>query len=200
MARTGSWTCSGLRPVLPAHAGMARRPAPARSIGRVFSPHTRGWPVRESLALAVATRSPRTRGDGPQSSGRPAQSRAVLPAHAGMARRKITTPADPLEFSPHTRGWPAHVPRPAGKEPGSPRTRGDGPTDGQPQRCLGGCSPRTRGDGPAIQGALRAGQYVLPAHAGMARIRSASLKQSWRFSPHTRGWPGPSSSSCSPAR
>ncbi len=85
----------------------------------------------------------------------------VLPAPAGMVPRRSR-----------------HVPRHAG----APRAGGDGPAvdagtgdntvcfprprEWSPQRARRTRAPRARGDGPVVNGTL-AGQYVLPAPAGM---------------------------------
>jgi len=92
----------------------------------------------------------------------------VLPAHAGMARHRNPRPSSRHAFSPHTRGWP-----------GPRRSLG----------CAGPGSPRTRGDGPAFSTAAHIAAAVLPAHAGMARMRSSTTPTPRAFSPHTRGWP-----------
>ncbi len=134
----------------------------------MFSPHTRGWPVLSAQSPSVPSRSPRTRGDGPQLSSLQATQKPVLPAHAGMARRGRCR-------------W-----RPGGR---SPRTRGDGPNGSGAGAGGGRRSPRTRGDGPGGQGHCPADHRVLPAHAGMARIKLAPAMFARAFSPHTRGWP-----------
>ena len=176
------------RLVLPAHAGMARWGPRSSPAGPPFSPHTRGWPELHRSRGPGSLRSPRTRGDGPQS--------------AGMARK--------------ARGWPAKRISSSGTGRSSPRTRGDGPfasawigasrqvlpahagmarmlrlaaewhgrfsphTRGWPEQAPGvgqprGCSPRTRGDGPDLVRPVVSVGLVLPAHAGMARIHSAML-------------------------
>ena len=121
---------------------------------RAFSPHARGWPgegrqgwhpVPGRGECSPRTRgdgprqwrrwtpedlgSPRTRGDGPIGSGPVGTVCGVLPARAGMARRKATKanwrllvlparagmarglrpPQFPnTRFSPHARGWPGY--------------------------------------------------------------------------------------------
>ncbi len=71
-------------------------------------------------------------------------------------------------FSPHARGWPAF----------------HHPTDAN-----GYSSPRTRGDGPTSAAVFVSGVVVLPARAGMARIRPSQQLGQQEFSPHARGWP-----------
>ena len=157
--------------------------------GAAFSPHTRGWPGVGYRPAWEGVRSPRTRGDGPPGRRCPQSFTAVLPAHAGMARRSApragTQPTRSprtrgdgpeielcdtliLSFSPHTRGWPG--------------MRGAHLIDHQG-------SPRTRGDGPCHSDAHDPNPMVLPAHAGMARDRQRAPHLLPAFSPHTRGWP-----------
>ena len=149
---------------------------------------------------------PRTRGDGPE-------------ATAG------TGGGDGA--SPHTRGWTPHhrrhplprhgFPAHAGMDPASaiesrtvarlPRTRGDGPIDGEPV-CHGGrASPHTRGW--TVQSIVDSRPpRGFPAHAGMDLRRSVGADDTIRLprtrgdgpqcdasgrhesvaSPHTRGW------------
>ena len=135
------------------------------------------------------SRSPRTRGDGPEGitpelakqrvlpahagMARPpaicsGSSRIVLPAHAGMAPLPLTIPWSISPFSPHTRGWP--------EQPSAVACQAVA------------FSPHTRG-WPDRRPAPRAPQEVLPAHAGMARWSSRWRSRGPPFSPHTRGWP-----------
>ncbi len=72
--------------VLPARAGMARSAPTATAQQLGFSPHARGWPAAARSLIAVISRSPRTRGDGPVSQREAAAANHVLPARAGMAR------------------------------------------------------------------------------------------------------------------
>ncbi len=96
----------------------------------VRSPRTRGdGPALIDALLGRVRRSPRTRGDGPIGSGPVGTVCGVLPARAGMARRKATKanwrllvlparagmarglrpPQFPnTRFSPHARGWPGY--------------------------------------------------------------------------------------------
>jgi hypothetical protein len=134
--------------VLPAHAGMARGYGSAAAYPNRFSPHTRGWPGRPATHPEHPLRSPRTRGDGPGRLAGCYRLREVLPAHAGMTRSSPPSNDSSLPFSPHTRGWPVDAPR-AGRRLGR--------------------SPRTRGDGPSRIEACAAEEFVLPAHAGIAR-------------------------------
>ena len=90
--------------------------------------------------------------------------------------------AAPPTFSPHARGWPEVA--------------------GGVRDAIGS-SPRTRGDGPSAIRGQRGQRLVLPARAGMARIRGSLSAWWWQFSPHARGWPGapdcrPPASSCFP--
>ncbi len=157
------------RYVLPAHAGMARRNGPHPGRSTAFSPHTRGWPCHRDGDVLVGERSPRTRGDGPYIRVALPVAPFVLPAHAGMARRHRDRQQRHHPFSPHTRGWPD---RSAGALHTVER------------------SPRTRGDGPVNSRDVAPFMAVLPAHAGMARLRLMPLTPAEKFSPHTRGWPG----------
>ena len=113
MARSGERRTTCRRCVLPARAGMARAgPACAITWGP-FSPHARGWPVRQQWwrgarfwfsphargwpgrspdRLYKASSSPRTRGDGPNSSPAATTPSQVLPARAGMARHLCLQP------------------------------------------------------------------------------------------------------------
>ena len=190
---TRGWTASGDHQAIrsmgfPAHAGMDPAPAPGSS-------HPQGLP--------------RTRGDGPVTSGY-----RLLLARA----------------SPHTRGWtrvaaglawlaggfPAHAgmdPRPAQgeREPGRlPRTRGDGPLQGLLDDGGAGASPHTRGwtvthDGmptfgpgfpahagmdPASTGP-RPGSRRLPRTRGDGPVSTAARQVTIAASPHTRGWTRP---------
>ena len=76
-------------PVLPAHAGMARRSEGDAGASCWFSPHTRGWPRGKALGEArPAEFSPHTRG-WPVALLAPGDKCLVLPAHAGMARERL---------------------------------------------------------------------------------------------------------------
>ncbi len=158
-----------MREVLPAHAGMARRPGLPATAAPTFSPHTRGWPDNRWESLEAATEfSPHTRG-WPVMAACWDWAREVLPAHAGMARTRPYSSCTRPAFSPHTRGWPSQPPGPQKAVWRSPRTRGDG--------------PRVIRHAAEIAG-------VLPAHAGMALLSLDTPRISPQFSPHTRGWPG----------
>ncbi len=192
--------------VLPAHAGMARSAPAALTTLATFSPHTRGWPGGAAGPWRDLRGSPRTRGDGPVSARVPLLVIGVLPAHAGMARATELTTHAASQFSPHTRGWPeiaapdpgkisvlpahAGMARAAGADQGppirSPRTRGDGPTDGRNGENRRRRSPRTRGDGPHFIKMYLPDTSVLPAHAGMARKNRVNRFRFLR-SPRTRG-------------
>ncbi len=175
-----------------------------------FSPHTRGWPVRQLRGAWRPCGSPRTRGDGPAESGTAEDAGSVLPAHAGMARLTRRRPGKCASFSPHTRGWPGLRATRLLHGERSPRTRGDGPAQHRQRPRHSSSSPRTRGDGPGGRGdesrpesvlPAHAGmarctcvgggtnERVLPAHAGMARISCIPTSVMLAFSPHTRGWP-----------
>ena len=162
-----------------------------------------------AVQSALASRSPRTRGDGPKAWHRFDGAESVLPAHAGMAHRS-TISERIRSSSPRTRGdgpsaydlastastvLPAHAgmarPSPARwpASRSSPRTRGDGPNRG----AYGGVTVRVL---PAHAGMARTWPStassrwrVLPAHAGMARPSAPPAAAIAAFSPHTRGWP-----------
>ncbi len=177
------------RPVLPAHAGMARIP---RQLGwgqSQFSPHTRGWPAFQPCDPVAICRSPRTRGDGPEghhSTWIPAD---VLPAHAGMARAAAFGHLGRAPFSPHTRGWPEARPIAAAASwKFSPHTRGWPAGRGAGVRRSVEFSPHTRGWPAESEGRVSV-QQVLPAHAGMAHAYDPTTPNWTAFSPHTRGWP-----------
>ena len=119
----GRWPC----PVLPAHAGMARTPARSRASSHKFSPHTRGWPGSRRRGCGQRGRSPRTRGDGPDFTGKNPLYVVRSPRTRGDGPSSRTvSPSLNETFSPHTRGWPARSRRRAGGGRRSPRTRGDG--------------------------------------------------------------------------
>ncbi len=190
------------------------------------SPHTRGWTHRPGVhpdghdgfpahagmdplrvaGRACSRRLPRTRGDGPE---------------AWTALQTLH------EASPHTRGWTRGVlgqrdstygfPAHAGMDrlPGTrhqerrrlPRTRGDGPQEGEVGFLPYEASPHTRGWTLSKSGISGAGRGF-PAHAGMdpydeehpwsqhglPRTRGDGPGDSVRrgrcgwASPHTRGW------------
>ena len=170
----------------------------------VFSPHPRGWSVRNwwgcrSTGVLPAPagmvrqsriqnhptqRSPRTRGDGPYRASQSSQS---------------------PRFSPHPRGWSAVeqqskafqkvLPAPAGmvrrlrsgrsSTRSSPRTRGDGPAFLAVSRERSEFSPHPRGWSDGRQ-SLRLAPAVLPAPAGMVR-RAVSDMVLAACSPRTRG-------------
>ena len=132
-----------------------------------FSPHTRGWPVD----LVPVPLHP-----------------IVLPAHAGMARRRGLPWGRRHWFSPHTRGWPGVNHLRSLPIVRSPRTRGDGPIAFVALILSASFSPHTRG-WPDNHDQESEGTMVLPAHAGMARHRTMRLSLRVAFSPHTRGWP-----------
>ncbi len=149
--------------VLPARAGMVR-------IGS-----TRFW---------VDPGAPRSRGDGPgmrmpairrllcsplargwsQPEDRPRRGARVLPARAGMVRRR-------------RRGWRGRG--------GAPRSRGDGPLRAGGRRGGIGCSPLARGWSRRHRPRLRRGE-VLPARAGMVRACCVTLGGDDR-APRSRG-------------
>ena len=134
-----------------------------------FSPHARGWPGERPGAHGGHHGSPRTRGDGPELRVVCETTAAVLPARAGMARRSTrAAPASP-SFSPHARGWPGRLRRTGIRHvPFSPHARG---------------WPELSQEDPLCH-------PVLPARAGMARLRLRPRPHGRPFSPHARGWPG----------
>ncbi len=179
--------------------------------GMSFPPHARGWtciggqqfndievsPARAGMDLGVsrdsggASRFPRTRGDGPLSSG---------------------TMSWTAKFPPHARGW---TPSCRASVRGwihlsFPRTRGDGPSD--PAMTVDGkrvsparagmdrtasrfiattaCFPRTRGDGP-VSGASSSMTSRFPPHARGWTRAFPGLGRCFSFPPHARGWTRP---------
>ncbi len=160
------------------------------TIGPTFSPHTRGWPADLGRLDALSIRSPRTRGDGPGTMAKYYICKVVLPAHAGMARRRWPVGNPLTTFSPHTRGWPGERPAAQGMDGAfSPHTRG-WPAVHPGAHHVVVRSPRTRGDGPLSRPLSPPPTFVLPAHAGMARNCKAPGGTGKR-SPRTRG-DGPS--------
>ena len=154
-----------------------------------FSPHTRGWPVRDLRLGWRDRRFPRTSGDGPRGGLSYGLWQIVFPAHAGMARSSPPHWRASPPFSPHTRGW-SELDRIRRRDGTSfPRTRGDGPGITPLCCCCSGvfpahagmarCRPptttrhggfpRTRGDGPVTPVDTSNTRIVFPAHAGMAR-------------------------------
>ncbi len=121
---------NGIEIVLPAHAGMARgsesRFQPSTGsprtrgdgptgqdfgqVERWFSPHTRGWPAQgwgeSRFGCAVL---PAHAGMARRTCLDPFSRHGVLPAHAGMARVSKASAAAGPAFSPHTRGWPGRT-------------------------------------------------------------------------------------------
>ena len=208
---TRGWTLSRTRPNrsrlgLPRTRGDGPLIVAFWNASAQASPHTRGWTLRNPIereialgfpahagmdrsrlwAVAINSRLPRTRGDGP----RPAQ---IIPV-VGRA-------------SPHTRGWTRHRPESRGSGPGFPAHAGMDPVhqaDATPPARL----PRTRGDGPSPTFAAGLACRGFPAHAGMDPFRrSPSIwmiglprtrgdgppsvtpgRTASRASPHTRGW------------
>ena len=174
-----------------------------------FSPHTRGWSGRGEPGPDGEVGSPRTRGDGPELLAFVGWPKKVLPAHAGMARKRGRSPGPCGKFSPHTRGWPRSAAgRRAKTIPFSPHTRGWPvwqaiPLDvagvlpahaGMARRTItttgtAGRSPRTRGHGPSAKNCRASSAGVLPAHAGMARPNGSWRRSKPPFSAQTRGWP-----------
>ena len=154
--RTRGWSLRAagrarLDGVLPAHAGMVPTRQPAAS-APARAPRARGdGPGRPSLASSSSACSPRTRGWS-HPGHRPADHRAVLPAHAGMVPRGSAPP-------PGTRC--------------APRARGDGPRRSRPTWHSSGCSPRTRGWSRTPED-IGQGRDVLPAHAGMVPCRPST--------------------------
>ncbi len=130
--------------VLPARAGMARRPMSHPLSPAAFSPHARGWPGHHAGVSGPQVGSPRTRGDGPRTRKPARIPTAVLPARAGMAR------LSPLPWL---------------VAPGSPRTRGDGPVGQAGGWFLDLRSPRTRGDGPHTKHAATSSNGAFSPHA-----------------------------------
>ncbi len=111
---------------------------------------------------------------------------SVLPARAGMARRRQLLLQPMRRFSPHARGWPGLFAQFLFTRSGSPRTRGDGPVC----RSLGSTSPppfspHARG-WPDWLAAMDAARDVLPARAGMARGQAPTIPTT-PSSPRTRG-------------
>ena len=153
------------------------------------SPHTRGWtegsgrpgkheggfPAHAGMDPCMCSCRrrtawfPRTRGDGPGSTGAREALAAVSPHTRGWTRDgpgRLTTQPPVGAVSPHTRGWtPLHVDVPRA-DAGFPAHAGMDPAYGANGRGRDGF-PRTRGDGP----------QCFELNTGARKV-----------SPHTRGW------------
>ncbi len=136
--------------VLPAQAGVDRRPRPRRRSPSRAPRAGGGGPLDAQLAVLLATCSPRRRGWTEALAARCGGAH-VLPAQAGV---------DQL------------LDRPLPRRPRAPRAGGGGPSP--VMRCHGGhwCSPRRRG-WTAVAVPAGPGGGVLPAQAGVDRSCSA---------------------------
>ena len=72
-------------------------------------------------------------------------------------------------FSPHTRGWPGVDSQDAALPPRSPRTRGDGPDTATYANWQDAVLPAHAGMARVRKHGAEGVAGVLPAHAGMAR-------------------------------
>ena len=204
--------------------GPWRNPSAPPVIGA--SPHTRGWTPAWRIGREGDRGFPAHAGMDPGPARSPSRRRR-LPRTRGDGPEPLLCPAPPDWASPHTRGWtrgevevrvrlegfPAH----AGMDPSHgtgappanrlPRTRGDGPRNGNRVTLLWKASPHTRGWTRDFHEAFRP-RNGFPAHAGMDRARqltpgslgglprtrgdgpSSALfcVSVARASPHTRGW------------
>ncbi len=151
--------------VLPARAGMARMTVLPLPVGDTFSPHARGWPENPTPLVGW---------------------HRVLPARAGMARCPTTASATAPPFSPHARGWPVPEAVAQPRAVGSPRTRGDGPSDALTAVCGASVLPARAGMARRRRRSRRRSPNVLPARAGMARPKPPPSVNYAMFSPHAR--------------
>ena len=134
--------------LLPAHAGMVPRAAGTAAAART-APRARGdGPAAIRRIVHEPTCSPRTRGWS-RGAGTQGAEPGLLPAHAGMV--PVLAAARP-------------------ERQAAPRARGDGPTITCRSPGMRFCSPRTRGWSPG-DSRRRPGRPLLPAHAGMVRVR-----------------------------
>ncbi len=169
----------------PAHAGMD--PCRLRRTSRrIRLPRTRGdGPLAAVTASAASLAPPHTRG-WTRSRSRPTSSCSGSPAHAGM---------DPAAVG--------H----AGRDPGLPRTRGDGPSSRPRPMQLPRAPPHTRGwtrikthTGLTIAGSpAHAGMDLVGAEADLPPVRLPRTRGDGPLAdqpeqrrdeapPHTRGW------------
>ncbi|MGY4280744.1 hypothetical protein ACVILE_006924 [Streptomyces sp. M18.1] len=173
------------RSLLPAPAGMVRRPTPERTPPR-SAPRTRGDGPAPVAGRGVShSCSPHPRGWS-RRCGRTAEQRPLLPAPAGMVPRSCPCGA---------------------RTPTAPRTRGDGPAAPGPRSLARCCSPHPRGWSLGVVPGLLLFR-LLPAPAGMvpaprptpweARaaprtrgdgpVTADSVTEERSCSPHPRGW------------
>ncbi len=112
---------------------------------------------------------------------------SVVPAYAGVDR--IPSIARKLGVScPRVRGGGPPQAQQSAQVPAlSPRTRGWTAGHGLCDALRLGC-PRVRGGGPRKQKDLLHRRYVVPAYAGVDRLRRTGSSRSPTLSPRTRGW------------
>ena len=149
---------------------------------------------------------PRTRGDGPEASGRMRQVGEASPHTRGWTRQFLLGVRQGQGFPAHAGMDPTAGCRPP-PTPRLPRTRGDGPYEGAIRGGTYAASPHTRGwthaeraTGPARRGfpahaGMDPGRYIregvrewLPRTRGDGPPGSRPAAPPPRASPHTRGW------------
>ncbi len=152
--------------VLPARAGMARKPRLQQRLQQRFSPHARGWPAGAAARDAFqAPFSPHARG---------------WPALGCLLGRSGEV------FSPHARGWPAPSAAGASAPPRSPRTRGDGPVEQEGSNTATRVLPARAGMARHLPAPDRAGRRFSP-HARGWPGRPLQIRRCPGCSPRTRG-------------
>ncbi len=222
----------------PRTRGDGPRTVESRKDKKPVAPHTRGWTLPPFARSRCSSGRPAHAGMDPTPDHR-------AEAHRGSPRTRGDGPGTGCPgarigaVAPHTRGWtpdrvgrrgirngrPAHAgmdPRWRGtgpEQPGSPRTRGDGPLILLRKSAHGQVAPHTRG-WTYIKAAGCKLMTGRPAHAGMdpSRIcRGPGRRRSPRtrgdgphscvccepeeqVAPHTRGWTRPARSSSQPRR
>ncbi len=171
-------------PVVPAHAGVIPTPTGAHP-HTPSRPRTRGGhPSSWSARCRGGPSSPHTRGSSPCSRP-PPSCPAVVPAHAGVIRRRSPS-GTTGSGRPRTRGGhPVDDHRLVGRVRSSPHTRGSSSGAGRlgPPVCVV----------PAHAGVIPRHRMVGPPHPGRPRTRGghpasrSNAKHNTLSSPHTRG-------------
>ena len=153
--------------VLPAQAGVVRRPRSKSPAATCSSPAGGGGPIASQWEVSPVTFFPRRRGwsDRLPVGGQPCD---VLPAQAGVVRPRPVTP-----------GRRGRSSRAGGGGPSSPSMR-------SPSRRF---FPRRRGWSGQRQPSPSAAA-VLPAQAGVVPGRQADFVRAAAFFPRRRGWSG----------